>query len=372
VLKKTNIFLPLFAGFLLIPALARANGPLADSVCSADSLKSITPSDIGALAGDSIPLPKTPLAAQAPLVITVPGLRFDTMKWGQLTYQIFSELASQWFPGLKKGPQGTRSAGAEEIIKAAYAKYSEQFEPFKDAAELMPEPAVTRAEPDNYLETSLAQAPACSGLTVVPFAWSRNPADTAETVKKFVPLLIRAYDANKGAARPVYILTHSWGSVIMHEVLTQVAVLRPDIKVDKFFSLGSPLVPGNFFVKLFSDVQYDQAGLAKKVAKPANVRYWRNVWAGHDYFSNAIQAADVNVQTDASVGAPENELARFLLHTWHVMEAKADLLTLFNIRAWHASYYRDYDVYLKTLDRHIRLVIFNPEVIAPLVSPLVK
>ena len=49
-----------------------------------------------------------------------------------------------------------------------------------------------------------------------------------------------------------------------------------------------------------------------------------------------------------------------------------DLLTLFNLRSWHASYYRDYDAYLKTLDRHIRLVIFNPEVVTPLVSTSVK
>lgn len=370
--KKTSVFLSLFIVLFLLSPAARANDALADSVCPAYSLNSVTAGDISGFRGAAIPLPKVPLAAKAPLVITVPGLKFENINWGKLSYELFSELASQWFPGLKKGPQGTRNAGSEAVIRAAYAKYNEQLEPLRETAEQLPELAVTRAEPDNYLEATLSQASACSGLTIVPFAWSRNPADTAATVKRFVPLLIQAYDSNRGSARPVYLLTHSWGSVIMHEVLNQVALQRPDIKVDKFFSLGSPLVPGNFIIKAFNDVQYNTAGLGKNIRKPANVRYWRNVWAGHDYFSNAVQAADVNVQADASVGAPESELAYNILHGLHIIQAKNDLLTLFNLRSWHACYYRDYDAYLKTLDRHIRLVIFNPEVVAPLVSPSVK
>lgn len=371
-MKRINICLSFLTVFFLLSPIARASDALIDSVCAAGGLNSITAADIGNFTVDSIPLPKAPPAAQPPLVITVPGLRFETISWGPLTYEIFSEMASYWFPGLKKGPQGARSAGSEEIMKAAYARYNEQFEPLKEAAGLMPELGVTRSEPDNYLETSLAQAPSCTGLTVVPFAWSRNPADTAETIKRFVPMLIRAYDTNRGAARPVYILTHSWGSVLMHDVLNQVAAQRPDIKVDKFFTLGSPLVPGNIFIKIFSEVQHNLAGLNKNVRKPANVRYWRNVWAGHDHFSNAVQAADVNVQVDASVGAPENELANILLHGWHKLQAKTDLVTLFNLRSWHSCYYRDYDAYLKTLDRRIRLTIFNPEVVSPLVSTAVK
>lgn len=372
VVKKARVFLSLSTAFFLLSPIARATGPLADSVCSAGNLNSITAADISGFPYAAIPLPNAPLAAQAPLVITVPGLKFETLNWGKLSYELFSELASQWFPGLRKGPQGTRSAASEAVIRAAYAEYNEQLEPFREAAEQLPESGVTRAEPDNYLEISLAQAPSCSGLTVVPFAWSRNPADTAATVKRFVPMLIQAYDSNRGSSRPVYVLTHSWGSVIMHEVLNQVALHRPDIKVDKFFTLGSPLVPGNFIIKAFSSIQYDTAGLDKNIRKPANVRYWRNVWAGHDYFSNAVKAADVNVQADASVGAPESELAYNILHGLHIIQAKDDLLTLFNLRSWHASYYRDYDAYLKSLDRHIRLVIFNPEVAAPLVSPAVK
>lgn len=371
-IKKINSCLAFLTVFLLLSPIARATGPLPDSVCSADNLNSITAADINGLPGAAIPLPRVPLAAQAPLVITVPGLKFENINWGKLSYELFSELASQWFPGLKKSPQGTRNAGSEAVIRAAYAKYNEQLEPLREAAEQMPELGVTRSEPDNYLETSLAQAPACAGLTVVPFPWSRNPADTAATVKRFVPLLIQAYDSNRGSARPVYLLTHSWGSVIMHEVLNQVALQRPDIKVDKFFSLGSPLVPGNFIIKAFADVQYDAAGLDKNIRKPVNVRYWRNVWAGHDFFSNTVTAADVNVKADASVGAPESELAYNILHGLHIIQAKDDLLTLFNIRGWHACYYRDYDAYLKTLDRHIHLTVFNPEVVTPLIATSVK
>lgn len=368
--KRVNICLSFLTVFLLLAPVARANDALTDAVCSPDNLNIITASDIGALPGDSIPLPKAPLSTQAPLVITVPGLRFDTIKWGPLTYELFSEMAKYWINGLKK--PGAKSAESEEVIKAAYAKYAEQFEPFQEAAAHLPEPELTRSEPDNYLEARLAQAPVCSRLTVAPFPWSRNPADTAATVARFVPQLIRAYDSNRGSARPVYILAHSWGTVLMHEALTQVAVQRPDIKIDKFFTLGSPLTPGNFLVKAFNGVQQNAVGVDKPVNRPANVRYWRNVWAAHDYFSNAIKAADVNVQVDASVGAPENELAKFLLHSWHVVQAKTDFITLLNVRNWHSSYYKDFDAYLQTLDRHIHLVVFDPEVAAPLVSSVAK
>lgn len=187
-----------------------------------------------------------------------------------------------------------------------------------------------------------------------------------------MPQLIKTYDENNGAGRPVYILAHSWGAIIMHDVLNQVAIKRPDIKIDKFLTLGSPLIPGNFIVNIFKNLQYNIAGLEKSVNKPANVRLWRNVWARHDIFSNAARTADVNVQVDASVGAPEVELTDVILYGYHKLDAKTDLIALLNIRSWHTCYYHDYDAFFKTINRHIHLVIFDPQVAAPLVARAAK
>ncbi|MCX5791975.1 MAG: PE-PPE domain-containing protein [Elusimicrobia bacterium] len=298
----------------------------------------------------------------------MPGLKFEAVSWGPITYELFSEMAGYWFPGLS-----SKDAASEATTRAAFAEYNKQFDPLKDAAALMPELNADRPfQDDNYLEARLAKTPACAKLPVVPFPWSRNPVDTAATIAKYVPELIRVYDNNRASGRPVYILAHSWGSVIMHDVLNQVAAKRPDIKIDKFITLGSPLMPGNFIVNIFSTVQHNIAGLSKKVNKPANVRYWRNVWARHDFFSNAVTAADINVQVDASVGAPETELTNIILYGYHKLDAKTDLIALLNIRSWHTSYYHDYDAYFKTIDRRIRLVIFDPQVAAPLLSPLLK
>ena len=377
-IKRTHIFLSLSTGIILLFSITRANAAdsfssqdsaLMDSICSADALGSIKASDISELtrtAGAAIPAPLIPTGPKTPLVITMPGLKFQAISWGPIAYELFSEMAGYWFPSLKN-----KDAQSEATMRAAFAEYNKQFDPLKDAAALMPELADNRAFPDdNYLEARLAQAPACCKFTVIPFIWSRNPADTAATVAKYVPQLIKTYDENGGSGRPVYILTHSWGSVIMHDVLNQVAVKRPDIKIAKFITLGSPLMPGNFIVKIFSSVEHNIAAMPRSVNKPANVRYWRNVWARHDIFSNTATSADVNVQVDASVGTPEVDLTDIILYGYHKLDAKTDLVALLNIRSWHTCYYHDYDAYFKTINRHIHLVIFDPQVAAPLIAPV--
>ncbi len=375
-IKSSNITLSLFTGFLLLSPIARAaagvpSDAMTGSVCSADNLGAITASDIGGLTrapGSAIPLPVPPLAAQPPLVITMPGLKFQAVSWGPIAYELFSEMAGYWYPALRN-----KDARSEAAMRAAFSEYNKRFDSLKDAAAQMPELNDTRAFPDdNYLEARLAQNPACAKFKVVPFPWSRNPSDTAATIDQYVPQLIKTYDENNGAGRPVYILAHSWGAIIMHDVLNQVAIKRPDIKIDKFLTLGSPLIPGNFIVNIFKNLQYNIAGLEKSVNKPANVRLWRNVWARHDIFSNAARTADVNVQVDASVGAPEVELTDVILYGYHKLDAKTDLIALLNIRSWHTCYYHDYDAFFKTINRHIHLVIFDPQVAAPLVARAAK
>jgi hypothetical protein len=153
----------------------------------------------------------------------------------------------------------------------------------------------------------------------------------------------------------------------MHEVLQTLSKKRPDIRVDKFITLGSPLVPGNVIIRLFKKMEVKKEHLQAAVTKPANVRYWKNVWASRDPFSNGINAADVNVQVDEVVGAPESKLTSLIMYGTGIrMQAKSDLVSVLNVRMWHKSYFVDFKAYLKTIDQDINVVVFPRHVAMPL------
>ena len=114
----------------------------------------------------------------------------------------------------------------------------------------------------------------------------------------------------------------------------------------------------------FKKLEIEKEDLMNVVSKPANVRYWKNVWSSRDPFSNTIAAADVNVQIDAAVGAPEGKLTHLILYGTggRRLEAKTDLITIMNVRLWHKSYFNDYKAYLKTINQNIYVRVFDPQV----------
>ncbi len=221
----------------------------------------------------------------------------------------------------------------------------------------------SRHDPDSYLDDRLEKMPQCAAITVVPFRWGRTFSDTQNALERFVPQLVQTYDAYKNTGRPVYILAHSWGAVIMHDVLHRVARLRPDVKIDKFITLGTPLVPRLMIMDLVSGYEVRNQGLLREVSKPANLRYWENLWSSRDPFSNAIPAADDNIQIDAGLGDPEFELSQLSVSRPDLrLQINKDIALIDNSHAWHKSYYNGFKASLVTLNKEIDIDAFDSSV----------
>lgn len=311
--------------------------------------------------------PKTPLprpAAEAllpkagldPVVITVPGLKFGEIGWGSLELRNFLRFV-QFFTRNKD----ITDADIADGIVGFSPRYF--FPPREIERELAAERAVRL--PDNYLELKLKEIPGYENhnVIVLPFAWSRDPGDSRAEIPRLEARIAEVYDAFKGSGRPIYILAHSWGSVLTHTALHRVARGRPDVKIDKLITAGSPLVPGNFVVKMFMKLEVRKEKLEPVVRKPANVGVWRNYWASRDAYSNRIPAADYNFQADQAVENYEPTLINLILHNKLLRkDARMDLFKMRDIKAWHGAYFFDYKASLKSIEKEIAVEVFRPAV----------
>lgn len=291
-----------------------------------------------------------------PVVITVSGLRFGEIGWGSAELRNVLRIVQFFFRD-------------KEITEADVVNGIVSFSPryfFPEDEEAAAETRDARL-PDNYLELKLQEIPGYDqhDVRIVPFAWSRDPGDTKATLPALQARIAEVYDAYKGSGRPIYILAHSWGSVLTHTALHRLHKTRPDVRIDKLITAGSPLVPGNIVVRLFLKVEKVKEGLEKRVRKPANVGVWRNVWAMRDAYSNAIPAADTNYQADAEVENLEPTLIQLILHNKLLKkQARKDLFKIRDIKAWHGAYFYDYKAELKSLQKEIFVPVFRP-VLAP-------
>ena len=314
-------------------------------------------------AGLELPLPKAamdeilePKNGLDPVVITVPGLSFGEIGIGPLEIKHFLKLINIFFP--------KKQVNAEELVSRFLAFNRDYF--FLEDGEDLNELAGNTAEkrlPDNYLELKLREIPGYQDHDIVikPFPWSRDPGDSELTVPELEKKIIEVYDAYKGSGRPVYILAHSWGSVLTHTALHRVQRYRPDVSIDKLVTAGSPLMPANFVVKLFLSLEIKTEHLEKAVSKPAILKTWRNIWAMRDAYSNAITAADANYQADAAVENVEPTLINLILHNKLLKkEARKDLFKIRSIKDWHSSYFFDYQATLKSIQKEISVAIFRP------------
>ena len=230
----------------------------------------------------------------------------------------------------------------------------------------------SRHDPDSYLQDRLEMLPQCAAITIVPFRWGRTFGDTGNALERFVPQLVQTYDAYKNTGRPIYILAHSWGAVIMHDVLHRVAKLRPDVKIDKFITLGTPLVPRLMIMDLVSAYQVRNQGLLREVSKPANLRYWENLWSSRDPFSNAIPAADDNIQIDAGLGDPEFELSQLSVSRPDLrLQINKDIALINNSHTWHKASYKGFTASLATLTKERDIEVFDSQ-IAPQLAACIK
>ncbi|MDP2864957.1 MAG: hypothetical protein Q8O90_01805, partial [Elusimicrobiota bacterium] len=218
--------------------------------------------------------------------------------------------------------------------------------------------------PDNYLELKLKEIPGYDShnIIILPFSWSRDPGDTKRTLPELQARIIEVYDTYKDSGRPIYILAHSWGSVLSHTALHRVGRARPDVRIEKLITAGSPLVPGNIVTRLFVKLEVLKGGLKRRVTKPSVVGTWRNFWAARDAYSNAIPAADSNYQADAKVENLEPLLLQLILHNKLLKkQAGRDLFKMRDLKAWHGSYFFDYEASLKSIGKEIAVAVFVPE-----------
>lgn len=302
-----------------------------------------------------------------PVVITVSGLSFGEIGWGPLELKHFIKLLKIFLPH--------KEISEEDLVNGLMAFNKDYFflEDAEDARE-MAEISAKHRLPDNYLELKLKEIPGYADHNVVvsPFVWSRDPGDTEKTVPLLEKRIIEIYDAYKGTGRPIFMLAHSWGSVLSHEALHRVSRYRPDVRIDKLITAGSPLVPANFVVELFIKYEIKKEHLEKAVTKPAIVKAWRNFWAKRDAYSNAIPAADYNFQADAAVENVEPTLINLILHSKPLKkEAKRDLFKIRDLKAWHGAYFFDYKASLLSINKEISVTFFQP-VLAPQVMDCAK
>ena len=330
-------------------------------------LGSVGASDIEALsAGLDIPQPKQAYSEVLqtkngldPVVITVSGLKFGEIGYGSMELRNVLRFFQFFFRD--------KDISETDIVNGIVGFSPRYFFPGDDSYARELELRDPSRLADNYLEEKLKEIPGYDqhNVIVVPFAWSRDPGDTKQTLPLLQAKIAAVYDAYKNTGRPVYILAHSWGSVLAHTALHRVAAERPDVRIDKLITAGSPLVPANLVVKMFIKIEVAKEDLEKKVRKPANVGVWRNIWAMRDAYSNAIPAADSNFQADSEVENVEPTLIQLILHNKLLKkQARRDLFKIRDIKAWHGAYFFDYQATLDSIQKEIFVQVFRP-VLAP-------
>ncbi|HBA59245.1 MAG TPA: hypothetical protein DCZ92_00190 [Elusimicrobia bacterium] len=326
-------------------------------------LNAVTAADIPALTAD-MPVPVVKAMTDAlldnpgpdPVVITVPGLSFAEIGPDPLEFKYILKLLKLLFPK-KNVNEPALDAGIEEM--------NQEYFMLEDG-ETLPAGRALRV-PDNYIEEKLKELPGYADhkITVIPFRWSRDPDDSETVIPELAAKIAEVYDTYKDSGRPVYILAHSWGTVLSHTALHQLGRSRPDVKIGRWITMGSPLMPGNIVVKMFVKLGIKKEHLEKVVSKPCIAAQWRNIWAERDMMSNEIKAADSNTQVDTQVAELEPQLINLILHSKPLKKlARKDLLTIRSIGAWHGSYFYDYRAFLKSLEKEIYIPVFAP-VLAP-------
>lgn len=121
---------------------------------------------------------------------------------------------------------------------------------------------------------------------VIHFDWSRNPAETEESVVALIVALEKLSHLARERGSELRVVAHSWGTV-----LTYIAAEMSDsIVIDKFVSLGSPLGAQSTLIQLFTKEKLDNFGLDTDIKKaPAGLKSWDNYWYDCDEISGPIQ-----------------------------------------------------------------------------------
>ncbi len=199
---------------------------------------------------------------------------------------------------------------------------------------------------------------------VVPLRWDRIISRTAEAEANIQDWLPQVYAAAQANHKPLYVFAHSWGSVMTRHVLAELAAKGSPVHVDKYITLGSPLVPANLAVKEFDQLELGNAkeDYGESVRKPANVTLWTNFWAKRDVFSNAIPAADVNYRVDDDADRYQELLHAAIKALKNPFKALKDLRNLKNFSIWHFAYMLGYHQTFPAINVQLDLDIPNADI----------
>ncbi len=212
---------------------------------------------------------------------------------------------------------------------------------------------------DAYLDRAVRAMAAKSGrrILIIPFRWSRNPSTTARTESHFSVWLPKVYAAAAAHKKPLYIVSHSWGTMLAYDMLADMAAKGSPVRVHKLVTMGSPLVPSSWWLNAFDGMQQPSGNFAGRVKKPANVRYWVNFWAEGDSVSNSIPAADINVKVDAGAVRFKELVSQAMRDPKRLLSAQNDMKRLTSVQLWHASYFSGYTAALESIDDKVSLDI---------------
>ena len=297
---------------------------------------------------------RAPQSAKKPVVISIVGVDFSQVGLGKLELAYFKQLLEHFKPGSRLDTR---------LFEERLASVGEDLA----AAELYKSDVIQPKQPDDYLDSRLAAVLPAGRYEIAPVRWSRDPDESAAAVPLVEAEIKKIFTKARAEGRPVYLVAHSWGTLLAHTALHRLAASAPEVRIDKFVTLGSPLVPGSWWLDIFVQHQVNAGQLQQYVSKPANAAYWVNLWAKNDYFSNEIKAADKNLRQDGLVDALERRVIWAAEADPSLRPAALrDLFFLKSLKTWHFAYIFDFKVYLKTLRENHNQTIFAPVVSAEL------
>jgi len=298
--------------------------------------------------------PIASVRAIRPIVVTVSGLEMGGISVGAVTLSDVLRISREMLP---------RRALEEESVRRRLAEW-------RSVVQGAGSGGAGRAA--NYVELRLREAAQAHALDVeiVNFHWSRAALDTGRTVSEFERRLLALRDDALTRGRPLHIVAHSWGGVLIYEALTRLERSGRAVDVQTFVSLGSPLVPRKVFVEAFKGIYDLRQHLRHRVVKPRGVRVWVNLWAELDPYSSPIPAADENIRVDTRA-VPYLERLR-ALSTARPAAVRRDIAALRNPGDWHFSYLLGFRATLRTLRERVWWDIFEDNLrrILPACAPL--
>lgn len=289
-------------------------------------------------------------SAKGAIILTVPGIRASSI-WSY----IFGRTNKDGVP-IPQNEDGKLSENDKWLKDYFEMPTNESYNEFKEQVLEMAEEQ-SRYSEDDYLERTVRNLiPDFEkrNIYVDTYKWSRNALDSEEAmpglIKKIEELSEKAIHEDK----PLYIWSHSWGSVLTHTALHRLDKEHQNLTVATWITCGSPLVPSNKIVKAFASYMIARGGLEKTVAKPKNVMRWVNVWGKHDMISNKIRQCPTNLEMDNDAKAYEDSISFWSIH------GIPDWIRMKNPLPWHSSYHEDFDTVLKSVKKEVHIPVFAP------------